>query len=422
MVPSRCDHRAANLQNILGCAAFLLLGCGSLDPQDVHTQRSAIVGGIDSVAAQDSVVQLRQPRGLCSATLVAPNLVLTARHCVSAAPATVTNYQCDASGNPITPAGDPWPGADVFGSDLDAASITVLSGGQAPSAPVTLGTEPTAAHGLQIFHSADTHHCHTDLALVALDRGVDDPVLAPLRLDESVDAGDLLIVVGWGMTADAGLAETRQQRAVTVVHLGPAPADFPGDVNVMGGFFSVGESACVGDSGGAAMAPSGAVVGVASTLEKPNLFTITSGADCVGPQARVHFEALSTETAVIAAAFAAAGATPWREGTPDPRAPLSAFNATCAVDADCRSNVCLADLQGTLRCSTGCLGNQPCPPGFQCTESAGHARCVESLPTDAGMPVVVSPPRPAHCGCGGGEFLAPGALVAFFVTRSRRRR
>lgn len=377
---------AVKVARTIGC--LLVLSCGCRAEDAISTHSSAIVGGVDSPHARDAVVQLATPAGHCSATLVAPNLLLTALHCVALPKG--TNAQCDETGAPITPAGAPWPDGDKFGADRDPHTLAVLSGGQGPTPPLAVGSsDPSLARGVQIFHSPDPHQCKTDLALVLLDRGVDDPVIAPLRLDAGVSAGEHLLAVGWGWTSGTDLASTRQEREVLALAIGPAPSGFPGDVALPPGFFSFGESACSGDSGGPAIADSGAVVGVASTLEKPNLLTIGSADDCKGSTVRVHEEATLTDRDVILAAFQAAGQAPWIEGTPDPRASLAGFEAPCATDGDCRSNACVADASGMRRCTVGCAGQlcttpghcppSTCPDGYACGLVDGHHRCQTAL-------------------------------------------
>src|SRR5262245_50714515 len=78
----------------LGVVAVSMLACGSAASSDqnsaskkesVGTSRSAIQGGVLDTKSSFAVA-IRLERGLCSGTLIAPNLVLTARHCTEQTP------------------------------------------------------------------------------------------------------------------------------------------------------------------------------------------------------------------------------------------------------------------------------------------------------------------------------------------------
>ena len=176
------------------------------------------------------------------------------------------------------------------------------------------------------------------------------------------------------------------------------------------------------------------MVGVGSTLDKPGLFTISSGADCTGAEARAHYALPNVEKAVIIEAFAAAGVAPWLEGQPDPRASLKAFGEACAADAECKSNACVTDLAGTHRCSTGCLGHAStqapttgiasCPGGFECATIDGHERCREAAPADAGAASSRAAADDGGCaisGAGSGPGASWVLALAVLALRSRRR-
>ena len=93
---------------ILAVASLAFGGCSAPiegNEEHAHVGRSIqpIVHGIASGTDQDSVVALARFEngarvGLCTATLVAPNLALTARHCVSVSDAAAA---CGSDGAPV---------------------------------------------------------------------------------------------------------------------------------------------------------------------------------------------------------------------------------------------------------------------------------------------------------------------------------
>src|SRR4051812_23368152 len=107
----------------MGCTLFVgLVGCA----QDVAVseRRNAIINGEASGPDDDSTIAIAlttksgQFQGLCSGVLVAPTLVMTARHCVSKVqPGAIA---CDEDGAPIK-------GGDVI-ADYPPAQLEIYVG------------------------------------------------------------------------------------------------------------------------------------------------------------------------------------------------------------------------------------------------------------------------------------------------------
>lgn len=394
---SRLQHRRKTTLRVdaalvLAAASVVLGACtGGVEDrgEQAHMGRAIqpIVNGTTSGAEQDSVVALARfdggvRVGLCTATLVAPNLVLTARHCVSATDASAA---CGSDGTAVV-------GAMLHG-DRPAGSLAVYAttGGAAPDTTLEAGA---SAHGKALVVDDATTICNHDLAFVILDTSLTAPK-SPLRLGPSGAAGDVLTAVGFGITEVGALPSQRMQRA-DVALLGAGPMAFPDDARYGAGDAEllVGESACAGDSGSpmfaraAGASTPAAIVGVASRAgngqaRDPN----NAASTCLGANAHAVYAELGKNEALVLRAFAEAGKTPWLEGQPDPDAvkPAAAAAASPSVAGGDRGATAASPSAGPAQAESGAMAptgvrdDAPEPGGCSVSSDARHNPLEETL-------------------------------------------
>ena len=186
---------------------------------------------------------------LCSGALVAPNLVLTARHCVSRA--VTATPSCDARGKSHN--------GDHLAEDVDPAMIAVYTGSH-----VRPDLEPPVARAVRTLHPAGQVLCDADVAFIVLDRPIAGSTVLSMRLHASVEPGDVVVPVGFG-GGPLNIVGHKVARSKSVV-LSTGPSSNAATGAVLGPReFEVDRATCRGDSGGPAIdVSSGEIVGVVS--------------------------------------------------------------------------------------------------------------------------------------------------------------
>ncbi|MBX3192408.1 MAG: trypsin-like serine protease [Labilithrix sp.] len=318
--------------------ALAVLACSpsAPSPREERTAQTsaAILAGSESPASDDAVVLLvwsppgTTRVGICTAALVAPRLLLTARHCVSE---TDVDVGCAADGRAVI-------GGSIKENHAPA-DLYVFAGKARPSlrAPLT----PTAKVA-EIIDDGAKNLCDHDLALALLDRPIEGVPLASIRLDRPLTAGARLTTIGWGVTSSTLEPAVRQRRSgVVVTRVGPDPTSpvlTPNEI-------LFGESICLGDSGGPILDEvTGAIVGVVSrggngTDSELDLASTCTAATNLATKIP-PFEPL------ITGAFARAGAEPRREIVPEEDAGCRAAKRATGEGSPARGGVWLVALLG----------------------------------------------------------------------------
>lgn len=279
---------------------FALAGCVAPEER-LGTSRAAIVKGEPSDDAQDATVLVMHYDALakgggaasgCTGTLLAPTLVLTARHCVAI---TDPSAACSENGEAIE--------GGVVRQNHTPSAIFVFGGKERPD---FLSGDLHPSRGVEILDTGAKNLCNHDIALVVLDTPLKDTPIAPVKLDGLPAAGTLVDVVGWGVSeAETDPKVRLQRRAVQVLDVGPARLVGPAE-------FTVGEGPCQGDSGGPALAPSGAVLGALSRGG-------VGGKGVEGCLATANvYSSVAGHADFLRAGYARVNQRPWLEGEPNP--------------------------------------------------------------------------------------------------------
>jgi hypothetical protein len=280
------EQRARTVCIVFAISAAACGADGRFATNELASHGQAILGGEPSGPEEDAVV-LVDGELSCSATLVAPDVVVTALHCVAEFKS--GPFLCGDDGNLQSPEPE-----GVLGATFAPESIAIHVGAH-PS------VEP-AAYAKKVFRSGAKDICKQDIAVVVLDRELELP-LSMMRLKQRIQRGERMRAVGYGANGvDAAGRYSRGGLRVTDVG---KDANADADGRAAPYTFVLTEGPCQGDSGGPAFSEeTGALAGV---------YSISASSSCDSLGIRNIYTSLAPFEDLILQAFEFAGREPLLE-------------------------------------------------------------------------------------------------------------
>lgn len=213
---------------------------------DIRVTSAAIEGGTvddEHTAVVGIAIINGFQQGGCSGSLIAPNLVLTAQHCVADSPAAIDCRSAEFG--------------EIYGPD----SFFVTTATTFPNNP----RDWYSVQRVEVVPGA-RDVCGQDVAVLILDQNIPEAEAVPFvpKIDIAPEQGDRYVASGYGVDADGNGSGTRRQRANRQVYCyGDTCAQLGGgqvaDTELVGS-----AGTCQGDSGGPPIDADGMVFGALS--------------------------------------------------------------------------------------------------------------------------------------------------------------
>lgn len=328
----------SRFQTLLALGVTLLaVGCtdpgvGATDGVN-EVRRQPIMGGTTDNTHSSVVgilINVNGGQAICSGTLITPNLVLTAQHCV--AELTSQFVQC---------------GNTPFGQQFSPDSFGVT-------------TQTVFPDNAADYYRVDTVHvppgtndtCGFDMALLELSESITETEPIVPRIDVPIEAGESYTAVGYGHIGDGTGAGTRRQLDGREVICGT------GECSINDGIesteFAGTDGTCQGDSGGAALDAEGRVLGALSRGPDGCAGSVYSAVDAWSQWLRDTGQLAATNGGYTAPIWVTEGVSevpdddPDLDGIldPDDNCPQTPNEAQADLDGDGLGDECDDDVDG----------------------------------------------------------------------------
>ncbi len=372
---------------VFACAVFA--GCSSSAPvEQAGSASSPIQGGTDdlkhSFAVGVCVGSPGQCQLICSGALIAPNLVLTARHCVDQSP-----QQIDCT-NPSTKFGAQHAPTSFFSITTDG----------------DMGQGTTGWHtAKKIYRTPGNTFCGNDMAMIELMDNVSlkeaagtfvTPVVQ-YKMTDHTRYASTVTAIGYGINAPNSLSSSGTRRIRQSINLVCIPGDAKIDCGNTGGQllpseFESGDGTCEGDSGSSAYEQKEFNASTPVSFGVLSRGGSTSTACVGGVYTRTDaFKDFIVNTAITSAADGNYTPPPWTQPPPPPSdggttPPLGQgqLGDPCADNTSCASGIC-GSLDGTTyTCTQACDSTNVCPSGFACDSASGDCFAAPTPPPGGG--------------------------------------